>query len=196
MPTPLTKTLQSVALTIAIATALPAQPVLQAAPSTRATSEVTLSYPAVAGQAPSTAPPITIRLDYGQPHLRGRQLHTDSLVPYDKSWRVGANAATRLTTDVELVIGGTTLPKGTYVLFAIPSRTAWKLIVQKNGPRPEVTYDTANDIARIDLRYRAVADPVESLAMTLVPAPGTGAARGELRISWGNFVVSTDWSVK
>lgn len=194
MPTPIARSIAALAFTLAIATALPAQSTLAAAPSTRATSEVSLTYPQ--GQAPAGAVPMTIRLDFGQPHLRGRRLHTDSLVPYDTPWRAGANAATRLITDVDLVVGGTTLAKGTYVLFAIPSRTAWKLIIQKNGPRPEVTYDAANDIARIDLRHSALADPVESFTMTLVPAPGTGTARGELRISWGNFLVSTDWSVK
>ena len=38
-----------------------------------------------------------IRVDYGQPHLRGRKILTDSLIPYDKVWRTGANAATTLT---------------------------------------------------------------------------------------------------
>jgi len=191
---PLSRAFPSLALTLIVATSLPAQGVLRAAPSTRATSEVTLSYPE--GQAPADAKPLTLRLDYGQPHLRGRTLHTDSLVPYEKPWRSGANAATRLTTDVDLVLGGTSLAKGTYVLFTLPSRTGWKLIVQKNGPRPEVTYDAANDIARIDLRHRTMADPVESLTMSLVPAAGAGPARGELRVSWGTFLVSTDWSVK
>ena len=186
--------LPSVALALTIAATLPAQATLRAAPSTRATSEVSLTYPQ--GQGPADAKPMTIKLDYGQPHLRGRVLHTDSLVPYDKPWRLGANAATRLATDVDLVLGGTTLPKGTYVLFTLPSRAGWKLIVQKDGPKPEVTYDAANDIASIALRWRTLAEPVESLTMTLIPATGPGAAHGELRISWGTFVQSTDWTVK
>ncbi len=181
-------------LTFSVAAVLPAQATLRAAPSTRATSEVTLSYPQ--GQGPTGAKPMTIRLDYGQPHLRSRSLHTDSLVPYDKPWRAGANAATRLTTDVDLVLGGATLPKGTYVLFTLPSRAGWKLIIQKNGPEPEVTYDAANDVSRVDLRRRELAEPVESLTMSLIPATGTGAAHGELRISWGTFTLAADWSVK
>jgi hypothetical protein len=170
------------------------QSTLRAAPSTRATAEVTLT-PA-GDQGAGSAAPLTIRLDYGQPHLRGRQLHTDSLVPYDRPWRTGANAATRLTTDADMVLGGTTLAKGAYVLFTLPSRTGWKLIVQKNAPSPEVTYDAANDIARIDLRHRTVSEPIESLSMALIPALGAGPARGELQIAWGTFVVSTDWGVR
>lgn len=171
-----------------------AQTAFRAAPSTRATSEVSLT-PAEP-QAGAAAKPLMIRLDYGQPHLRGRTLHTDSLLPYDKPWRTGANAATRLTTDVDLVLGGTTLAKGTYVLFTLPSSAGWKLIVLKNGPEAEVTYDAANEIARIDMRHRALTEPVESLMLTLIPTTGAIPARGELRISWGTFAVSADWSVK
>jgi hypothetical protein len=188
------RVLSSLALTLCIASNLSAQAALRAAPSTRATAEVTLTYPQ--GQGPADAKPMMIRLDYGQPHLRGRAMHTDSLVPYDKPWRTGANAATRLTTDVDLVLGGTALAKGTYVLFTLPSRSGWKLIIQKNGPAPEVTYDAANDVARIDLRKRDITDAVESLSMSLVPATGAGPAHGELRISWHMFVLSTDWTVK
>lgn len=133
---PLLRFMSPVVLTFTLSAALPAQAALRAAPSTRATSEVTLTYPE--GQAPADAKPLVIRVDYGQPHLRGRALHTDSLVPYDKPWRVGANAATRFTTDAELVLGGATITKGTYVLFAVPSRTAWKLIVQKTGRAPKL----------------------------------------------------------
>lgn len=191
---PLSRALPTLVFALTVATGLPAQAILRAAPSTRATSEVALSYPE--GQAPADAKPLAIRLDFGQPHLRGRALHTDSLVPYDKPWRTGANAATRLTTDVDFVLGGATLAKGTYVLFTLPSRAGWKLIIQKDGPRPEVNYEAANDIARVDLHSRQLAEPVESLTLSLIPVAGPGAARGELRISWGTFAVSTDWSVK
>ena len=177
-----------------LATTLPAQAALRASPSTRATSEVTLAYPE--GQAPAGAKPMVIRLDYGQPHLRGRKLNTDSLVPYDKPWRTGANAATRLITEVDLVIGGATLPKGLYVLFTIPGRTGWKLIIQKNGADAEASYDAKSEVARIDLRQQTSAEPVESLSMTLVPATGASPARGELRIAWGTVALAADWSVK
>ena len=183
-----------IALTLSLGGTVEAQAALRAAPSTRATSEVVLTYPQ--GQGPAGATPMKIRLDYGQPHLRGRAINTDSLVPYDKPWRTGANAATRLMTDVDLVLGGATLPKGTYVLFTLPGRAGWKLIIQKDGPTPEITYDAANDIASVGLRQRSAAESLESLTMTLIPSTGAGAARGELLISWGTVVLAADWSVK
>lgn len=168
---------------------------LRPAPSTRATSEVSLSVPRPEGAEGPAPTPVTIRLDYGQPHLRGRKLHTDSLVPYDKPWRTGANNPTTLTTGVDLVIGGASVPAGTYVLYTLPGRAGWKLIVQKSeGQTGE--YDPKLDVARIDMRHQALATPVESLSMWLIPSTAPGKARGELRLAWGTFAVSTDWSVK
>ena len=190
--------LLSLSLTVLSAAALRAQPTLQAAPSGRATTEVTLSYPRDSAP-PGAQPSVSIRIDYGQPHLRGRLLNTDSLVPYDKPWRTGANAATTLTTGVDLVIGGQAVAKGTYVLWTLPSRGGWKLIVQKTEVpvmmQAAMTYDAANDVARIDLRQQALPAPIESLSMWLIPSTGRGPARGELRIAWGTIGLSTDWSV-
>lgn len=77
--------------------ALNGQTDLRPAPSGRGTSEVSLTRPSAEGQAGTV---MKIRVDYGQPHLRGRTLHTDSLVPYDTPWRTGANEATTLTTEL------------------------------------------------------------------------------------------------
>ena len=177
--------------------AVSAQQGLRPAPSGRATSVVSLTVPNPPGQpAPAqAAPPVTITLDYGQPHLRGRALHTDSLVPYDKPWRTGANDATTLTTGLDLVIGGTTLPAGKYVLYTIPTRGDWKLIIQKSAGQT-AEYNQAHDVARVDLRRRELKEPVESLTMWLVPSTTPGKGQGELRLAWGSSMVSTTWSVK
>ena len=190
------------------ASALHAQRVLRPAPSGRASSEVSLSYPrpaAAPGTANAPAPtamaapaekPLVIRLEYGQPHLRGRALHTDSLVPYDKPWRTGASGLTTLTSDVDLVLGGSTLAKGTYVLFTIPGRAGWKLIVQKSVGQSAMEYDQGNDVARIDLRYASLPTPMEAFTMWLIPSLQPGPAKGELRFAWGADQLSTDWSIK
>ena len=76
---------------ICCATSVAAQGPMQVAASGRGTSEVTLTL--VDSVARAAAKPAIIKIDYGQPHLRGRKLLTDSLVPLDKPWRLGANAA-------------------------------------------------------------------------------------------------------
>jgi hypothetical protein len=183
----------ALALFATVATSLPAQGAMRAAPSGRATTEVTLTL--VDSAARAAAQPAKIRIEYGQPHLRGRSLHTDSLVPYDKPWRTGANDATTLTTGVDLVVGGSTLPAGKYVLYTIPTRNDWTLIIQKSAGQT-AEYDQTHDVARVPLRRRALAEPVESLTMWLIPSTAPGKAQGELRLAWGSSALSTTWSVK
>lgn len=181
----------------ASASSAAAQAAVRAAPSTRATAEVVLTLADSAARANSN--PAKIRLDYGQPHLRGRVIHTDSLVPYDKPWRTGANDATTLDTDLDLVIGGKAVPRGKYVIETLPSRSGWKLLLIKEDapePAPDTPYNPASYFAVIDLRGSTLAAPMESLTMALIPARGEGAPRGELRISWGTTAQSVDWAVR
>lgn len=171
-----------------------AQPILRPVPSGRATTEVTLAYPA--GQSPAGFKPPTIRIEYGQPFLRGRTLHTDSLVPYDKAWRTGANASTVLKTQVPLLVGGAEIPIGDYVLFTIPRRSGWTLVIQKSIGQSTTDYDAANDLARVDLRRRDLTESIEALTFWLVPSLAAGLPRGELRFAWGKEEFSTTWAVK
>jgi hypothetical protein len=189
------KILPTLALVAFGTSMLSAQPMQRPQPSGLASTQVTLAYPA--GQAPAESKNSIIRIEYGQPHLRGRAMHTPDLVPYDKAWRTGANGLTTLTTDVDLVVGSTTLPKGAYALFTLPSRSGWKLIIQKSVGQSPTEYSEANDVARVDLRVEQTAAPLESLTMWLIPsADPTGPARGELRIAWGTASLSTSWQAK
>jgi hypothetical protein len=189
------RTLSTLALVALGASTLSAQATQRPHPSGFAVTQVTLAYPA--GQAPADSKNSIIRLEYGQPHLRGRTLHTPDLVPYDKAWRTGANGVTVLSTDVDLAIGDATIPKGAYALFTLPSRSGWKLIFQKSAGQSPTEYSEAADVARVDLRVQQLTSPLESLTMWLIPSiEATGPARGELRIAWGTVGLSTNWQVK
>jgi hypothetical protein len=142
------------------------------------------------------AQPARIRIDYGQPHLRGRALHTSNLVPFDSVWRTGANEATAFETEVDLSLGGASVPKGKYTLYSLPTNRGWTLIINKNTGQWGTEYDAKYDLVRIPLRLRQLRDPVESLSIALVPAGNAAPATGQLRIVWGTVDLSTDWAVK
>ena len=192
------KIVLGVAFSAMAAASVAAQAPMRVAPSGRATTEVTLTL--VDSVARAAAKPSVIRIDYGQPHLRGRKLLTDSLIPYDKPWRTGANAPTTLATDLDLVIGGTSLPRGKYVIQTFPTRTGWKLLVQKEVVLPPGAeappYDPSTDIARIDLRQTTLQTPLESLTIWLIPSRQAGTPRGMLVLAWGTISLATEWSVK
>lgn len=176
-------------LALLATTSAQAQAGLAAAPSTRATAEVSLTAPG------ANAAARTIRLDYGQPHLRGRTLHVDSLVPYDTAWRLGANAATTLTTDVGLMLGSLHLDAGKYVLEAVPGRTNWRLTVQRITGTNAEGENTLTAVGEVALRHRTLGTPIESLSMWLIPSREAGTARGELRFAWGTAELTATWTV-
>ncbi len=148
--------------------------------------------------------PLRITIDYGQPHARGRSIVGSTMVPFDQPWRTGANEATSLVTDVDLTIGGVAVPKGSYTLYTLASRSGWKLIINKNTGQWGTDYLPEHDLARVDLRLRQLREPLESFTIWLVPdvtrdAQGGisgGLPRGVLRLAWGDVELSTDWSVR
>ncbi len=171
----------------------------RAAPSTRAITEVSLTLVDTAAQR-AAGKAAVMRIDYGQPHLRGRHINSDSLVPLGTVWRLGANGATLLTTDVDLTIGGKEVPKGRYIAQLLPARTGWTLILQAETTGAAsvnlTAYDAKKDVARIDLRQSTNATPLESLSIWLVPSAAPGAQRGELRIGWDAVMLTTEWVVR
>ncbi len=192
--------ISALAVSILLATPLVAQSgARRAAPSTRATAEVALTLTDTAAQR-AAGKPALMRMDYGQPHLRGRRVNTDSLVPFGAVWRLGANGATIFTTDVDLTFSGVAVPKGRYIAQVLPTATAWTLILQAEttgaasvNPAP---YDAKKDAARIPLAVKQVSTPVESFSIWLIPSTAPGAQRGELRMAWDTIVLSADWVVR
>lgn len=186
----------------AIAAAAPAaaqqssQP--QLAQSTRASVSATLAGRVIGGRwfagAAGVAGPAEIRIEYGQPHARGRRV-MGVVVPFDTVWRTGANLATTLTTDVDLVIGDAQVPRGVYTLFTLPSQDGWTLIVNRQTGQWGTDYDPSQDLVRIDLRARTLSEPAESLSWFLVPARDR-SPRGVLKIVWGDTELSADWRVR
>lgn len=181
-------------------TQAPAVP--RAAASTRATTAVLIDRRQFEGgwNQAIVAGPARIEIDWGQPHLRGRNvIGMPGVVPWDSVWRTGANMATQLTTEVDLTLGNAFIPRGIYTLFTLPSRNGWKLIVSKQTLQWGTDYDPSQDLARIDLRARTMAEPIESLTFWLVPAVENTQSRafphGVLKFAWGNTEVSTDWRV-
>lgn len=148
----------------------------------------------------SLSGPSRIAIAYAQPHARGRKIE-GGLVPLDTVWRLGANMATTLHSDVDLILGTVDLPRGDYTLFALYTRGGWQLIVNRATGQWGTDYDTSKDVGRIALTSRALAEPEETLSIYLVPdsakpAEGYAELRGLLRIKWGRTELSTGWRVK
>ena len=140
-----------------------------------------------------------VLVDYGRPARRGRTVWGGELVPLDSVWRTGANAATRLVTDRDLVIGGATVPAGTYTLWThLPRTGPWHLVINKlttdsrGNPLWGTNYDASQDLARVDLQTRRLDQPVERFTITIEPA----AQGGVLRMAWDTTEAFVPFTVR
>lgn len=121
-----------------------------------------------------------ILVDYGRPTKRGRQIF-GAIVPWNTVWRTGANAATTLVLDKNVVIGDTHVAPGTYTLFSIPARTGWTLIVSRKTGEWGTEYDPSADLARIPMQVTTLKRAVERFTIGVEPA---GEGDAELTLAW------------
>lgn len=93
-----------------------------------------------------------IKIVYGQPYKRGRQIFGE-LVPYGEIWRTGANEATELTTTNDILFAGRELEAGTYSLFSIPrEKEPWVIILNSEpGQWGAFQYNAENDVFRVEV---------------------------------------------
>ena len=123
-----------------------------------------------------------VTIAYSAPSKRGRAIMGE-LVPYGKVWRTGANAATTLTTEGDLMIGTVHVPAGTYTLFTIPGEKEWTLIVNKQTGQWGTNHDETQDLGRTKMAVKALAAPVETFAISL---PSAGQNQNTLTFKWEN----------
>jgi Protein of unknown function (DUF2911) len=124
----------------------------------------------------------TIAIVYSQPSMRGRKIMGD-LVPYGKVWRTGANAATTLTTPVDLTIGGTAVPAGKYTLYSLPGENSWKLIINKQTGQWGTEYEEGQDLARVEMKVSQTPSPVEQFSISWNKK---SESQADLTMAWEN----------
>jgi hypothetical protein len=122
-------------------------------------------------------------IDYGRPLLRGRILLGD-VIPYDRVWRTGANAATQFTTSATIKLAGLQVPAGTYTLWTVPHSNGVDLIVNKQFGQWGTEYRSSMDLGTAKMTSEIVSTPVEQFTISIV---SNGANGGELVMEWGSF---------
>ncbi|MFN0084518.1 MAG: DUF2911 domain-containing protein [Blastocatellia bacterium] len=132
-----------------------------------------------------------VSVTYGRPYAKGRKIFGE-LVPFDKVWRTGADEATTLKTDADLMIGKTLVPKGEYTLWTLPTATGMKLVVNKQTGQWGTIYDEKQDFVRIDMKVAKLSAPVEQFTLTLA-REGAG---GLLKLEWETTSASIAFTEK
>jgi hypothetical protein len=128
----------------------------------------------------------SITVTYGRPIARGRVLF-GQLVPWDSVWHPGADSATRITFDHDVLIEGHALKAGEYSLWLVPHETRpWTLIFSRavhvfHKPYP----GPADDALRVDIVPER-GGHMETLAIYF---PVVQRDQAVMRIHWGETIV-------
>lgn len=113
-----------------------------------------------------------ITITYGSPAVKGRKIWGD-LVPFGKVWRAGANEATQIETDADVIVEGKKLPAGKYTIYTIPNEKEWQVIfnsqvgqwgIERSG---ETTRNPVNDVLLVTVKPKVVEPSLESLMYTI-----------------------------
>lgn len=152
---------------------------------------------ALAQQKPPASPAMTdsvsiggkaITINYGSPGVKGRvifgpngRLAKDGTYPI---WRAGANSATTLHTDADLMLGSLHVPKGDYTLYVnLADVDNWELVVSKLTKQWGTVYKAESDLGRVKMKMSKPKALVENLVYKITP---TGKNKGTLRLAWEN----------
>ncbi|HEV2478615.1 MAG TPA: DUF2911 domain-containing protein [Puia sp.] len=126
---------------------------------------------------------VLFTIDYGRPLERGRTL-LGEVIPYDRVWRTGANAATQFTTTASIKLGGIQVPAGTYTLFTAPHTSGVDLIVNKQSGEWGTEYNGSFNLGTTRMTSEVATTAVEEFTISVIPGD---PRHGKLVFEWGSF---------
>jgi predicted RNA-binding protein (virulence factor B family) len=109
----------------------------------------------------------TITINYSSPSVKERVIWGE-LVPFNKIWRAGANAATTIEMDKDIVVEGQKLPAGKYSFFVIPNEKECVIIFNKVAKLSGTNnYNEKEDQLRVTVKQNLANSSTESLVYTI-----------------------------
>jgi Protein of unknown function (DUF2911) len=135
----------------------------------------------------------TVKIDYSSPRVKGRKIFGASgeqaLVPYGQIWRTGANESTTFVTDTNVMVGGKSVPAGSYTIFTVPNANEWTLVVSKKTGEWGTDYPgEKEDLVRVPMKASTNGPPVENFLIAF-DQQGNSC---RLRMEWDTTVASVE----
>ncbi|HEU5147628.1 MAG TPA: DUF2911 domain-containing protein [Chryseosolibacter sp.] len=123
---------------------------------------------------------VTVTVEYSRPSARGRLIFgpedQEALQPFGKYWRLGANEATEITFNRDVLFNGSPVKAGSYSMYAIPGPNSFEIVlnteIDRSGSNPP---KEENDALRTKVQTQSASSPVEQFTISLAPQ-GEGMA--------------------
>lgn len=137
---------------------------------------------------------LVARVIYSRPQKKGRKIFGE-LESYGEIYRLGANEATEIEFFRPVTIGGKTISKGRYTMYALLSEQKWTMIINRETDIwGAFKYDQRKDVVRTEVPVVKLNTPVEPFTIVFEKADH-GA---NLVVAWDTTSVSLPikWSDK
>lgn len=159
--------------------------VLLVAMISSATAQINMPAPSPASTVTQKVGLAEITVSYSRPSAKGRKIFGE-LVPFDKIWRTGANAPTKVTFSDSVTVEGTKLAPGEYALYTIPGASEWTIIFGKNPKVQAGDYKDDQQAAKFKVKSNKTASALETFTINFTDLTPTTA---NLELSWENTSV-------
>jgi len=133
-------------------------------------------------KTPSASPSSKITQSIGLTDVTG-------LVPYGKVWRLGANAATKITFGDDVALNGTAIPKGTYAFLAVPSANSWSLEIYPYEKGSWSSYVDKTPMATVTAKVSALPFPLETFLISMDNLRSNSA---DLEFMWDKTIATVE----
>ena len=134
---------------------------------------------------------LEISVSYSQPSKRGRLIFGEekdgALQPYGKYWRLGANAATEITFNKNILFAGQPVNAGSYRMYAVPGPASFQISLNSELG---VTFTAASepdytkDVLKVDVPVETIPE-VEQFVINF----GTDSTGVNMDFTWDNVRV-------
>ena len=128
-----------------------------------------------------------INITYGRPFLRDRVVGESVPPMADAVWRLGADEATTLATDTDLMIGDAHVPAGEYTLWTAHMGGEFHLIINSETGQWGTAYNGDNDLAHVAMEVGELSTPAEQLVISVT--------EDSLGFDWGAMTASVSLMV-
>lgn len=136
------------------------------------------------GKAEGTIDGVAVVVEYGRPSANDREIW-GGLIPFDKVWRTGANEATTISFDKNVVVGDAAIAAGTYGLFTLPSEDGCTVIFNSVAEQwGAFDYDESKDVARVSAVSSDTSEFVETFEIS-IGDEGVSLAWADAAFSFG-----------
>ena len=125
------------------------------------------------------------KVSYSRPQKKGREVF-GGMVKYDEVWRLGANETTEMKVYQDMNIGGKTLIKGTYAVFAIPTADEWTVIFNADLDEwGHYSYKKDHDVLRVIASVRSSDVIIEAFSIQF---EDSGNGKAKMKMAWDTVI--------